>query len=112
MIARYPARYRVGHGEEATVIENDSKTLRMVVRGVEFTGAAFDDFEPSIAHDGLVLASFTIDRGSLCSYMLECDVPLPIMSGNEILDGSLHRRLELGKPRQDTRGGEIERSDS
>jgi hypothetical protein len=27
-------------------------------------------------------------------------MPLPVMSGNEILDGALHVRLELGSPRQ------------
>ena len=57
MITRYLALYRDAHGEEATVIENDGKTLRMVVRGVEFTGTMFDDFEPSIAQDDPDLAS-------------------------------------------------------
>jgi hypothetical protein len=104
MIAHYPGLYWDTHGEEATVIENDGKTLRMVVRGAEFTGTEFDDFEPSVARDDPALASFTLDRGSLCSYVLECDMPLPGLSGNEILDGSLHMRLELGEPRQDTRG--------
>ncbi len=67
MITRYPALYRDAHGEEATVIENDGKTLRMVVRGVEFTGTMFDDFEPSIAQDDPDLAPFSLYCGSLCS---------------------------------------------
>ena len=105
MIARYPALYQDTHGEEATVIENDSKTLRMVVRGVEFTGTMFDDFESSIAQDDPALASFTLYHGSLCSCGIECDLPLPVTFGNETLDGLLHMRLELGGPRQDERGG-------
>jgi hypothetical protein len=38
MIARYPALFRDAHSEMVTVIENDGRTLRMVVRGVEFMG--------------------------------------------------------------------------
>ena len=34
----YPARYHDALGEEQTIIENDGKQLRMVVRGVEFVG--------------------------------------------------------------------------
>jgi hypothetical protein len=60
MIARYPALYRDALGEEKTVIENDGKKLRMIVRGVEFTGTMFDDFEPSIIDDDPALASFRL----------------------------------------------------
>jgi len=94
MIARYPALYRDAHGEEATVIENDGKTLRMVVRGVEFTGTMFDDFEPSIARDDPVLASFTLHFGMLCACAIECEMPLPIKSGEELIEGQL--RIHLG----------------
>ncbi len=60
MIARNPAVYRDAHGEEATVIENDGKMLRMVVRGVEFTGTRFEDFEPSITQYDPAVASFLL----------------------------------------------------
>lgn len=105
MITRYLALYRDAHGEEATVIENDGKTLRMVVRGVEFTGTMFDDFEPSIAQDDPDLAPFSLYCGSLCSCIIECDIPLPVAFGDEVLDGLLHVHLELGDPRLDKRGG-------
>jgi hypothetical protein len=114
MIARYPALYRDAHGEETTVIENDSKTLRMTVRDVEFTGAEFDDFEPSIVQDDPALALFTLYHDSLCSYVLECDIPLPVTFGDETLDGLLHMRLNLGDPRQSTTGpviGAIDREE-
>jgi Family of unknown function (DUF6304) len=114
MIARYPALYRDAHGEEATLIENDGKTLRMVVRGVEFTGRMFDDFEPSIAQDDPALVPFSLYCGSLCSYVIECDIPLPVAFGDETLDGRLHVRLDLGNPRQGTTGpviGGIDRVD-
>ena len=83
MIARYPALYRDAHGEEATVIENDGKTLRMVMRGVEFEGTMFDDFEPSIAKDDPALASFLLHGNALCSCVIECDIPLPVAFGAE-----------------------------
>jgi hypothetical protein len=56
MIARSPALCRDARGEEATIIENDGRTLRAHVRGVEFTGALFDDVESSRAHDDRVRA--------------------------------------------------------
>ena len=46
MKPEYPARYIDEHGEEETIIRNDGKTLRMRVRGVEFSGMRFEDFEP------------------------------------------------------------------
>jgi hypothetical protein len=105
MIARYPALYRDVHGEVATVKENDGKTLQMVVRGVVFTGTMFDDFEPTIAQDDPALASFSLYCNSLCSCVIECDMPLPVIFGAETLEGLLHMRLELGDPRQSARGG-------
>jgi hypothetical protein len=105
MIARYPALYRDVHGEEAMVIENDGKTLQMVVRGVVFTGTMFDDFEPTIAQDDPALASFSLYCNSLCSCVIECDMPLPVIFGTETLEELLHMHLELGDPRQNARGG-------
>jgi hypothetical protein len=37
--------------------------------------------------------------------MLECDIPMPVAFDDEVLDGLLHVRLELGDPRMDRRGG-------
>jgi hypothetical protein len=38
MIHSYPARYQDAQGEEHTIIENNGKRLRMVVRGVGLLG--------------------------------------------------------------------------
>jgi hypothetical protein len=46
MLIRYPAPYQDASSQEVTGIENDGKTLRMVVRGVEFAGETFDLFQP------------------------------------------------------------------
>jgi hypothetical protein len=71
----------------------------MVVRGVEFTGTSLEDFEPSISGSDSALSSFSFYGGALCSCVIECDMPLPIAFGDEVLDGLLHMHLELGEPR-------------
>ncbi len=77
MLARYPATYRDRVGEVATTIENDGKTLRMVVRDVEFTGSMFDDWEPTSDFASPQLAGFTLWEGILCSCVIECEIRAP-----------------------------------
>jgi Family of unknown function (DUF6304) len=96
MRAAYPATYRDRFGEEATTIENDGKTLRMVVRGVGFTGEMLDDFEPSCDPSDPRMASFTLIYGMLTDCLIECDIPIPVVFGEETLPGLLHVRLPLG----------------
>jgi hypothetical protein len=99
MLAHYPARYQDAHGEEQTTIDNDGKRLRMTVRGVEFVGDDFDSMEPTLDLADLRLASFTLARGDLCACHLECTLPLPVVAGQEVIEGQLLMRLELGHPR-------------
>jgi Family of unknown function (DUF6304) len=99
MHAEYPATYRDTHGEERTVIKNDDgKELLMVVRGVEFAGRYFADFEPTLDLAAPRLASFTFDQRELCGCFLECINPVPVVSGSAIVDGHLLVQLELGYP--------------
>lgn len=99
MRAIYPATYHDRQGEEATTIANDGKTLRMVVRGVEFTGESFDFFEHCLDPGDPALASFSLHGRDLCSCVIECDMPMQVAVGNETLDSNLHMRLDLGDPR-------------
>lgn len=80
-------------------IANDGKQLRMVVRDVEFIGADFDALEPALDLADPRLASFTLYRRSLCACHLECDMPLPVVVGQELINGQLEVCLELGHPR-------------
>lgn len=54
----YPAFYRDRFGEVATTIHNDGKEFRMTLRGVEFTGRHFDDWEPDAHADAAQLQQF------------------------------------------------------
>src|SRR5688500_2075908 len=95
---RYQTNYQDRFGNEQTVIENDGKTLRMVVRGVEFAGSWFDDFEPLTKSDVAHLASFTLNRGELCSCTIECEMPMLMVSHSEVVQAVLHVNLKLGDP--------------
>ena len=60
MLENYPAKYFDKFGEEDTTIKNNGKLLSMVVRGLEFTGAMLDDWEPLDRSDPARLNSFLI----------------------------------------------------
>ena len=94
----YPARYTDRVGKEASSIANDGATLSMVVRGVVFEGSDFDSLEPVGETDPARLASFTLQQGSLCSCVIEADIPIPIATPGGTEDGILTARLELGNP--------------
>ena len=58
MNEEYPARYSDPNGAEETILRNDGKTLRIRLRGVEFSGSMFDDFEPDAETESSKLLSF------------------------------------------------------
>lgn len=97
-ITTYPARYKDRFGEEQTTIENDGETLTMVVRGVQFEGNAFDDFEPRHPQESGQLSTFSLSLGNLCSCVIEADIPIPIETPDGIVDGVLTCEIELGEP--------------
>ena len=108
MLMVYPAKYHDRFGEEATAIENDGTTLRMVVREIEFTGRMFDDWEPSTPASSPQLTNFPLNRGELCSYTLECEIPLPLVKASQPTQAILRVHLELGEPRAN---GGVDRED-
>jgi hypothetical protein len=101
MMWSYPAKYRDKLGEVTTTIQNDGRTLRMVVRSIEFCGTDFDSLEPT-EQDASTLSSFTLQQNCLCSCVIECQLLIPIV-GAETAQGSLDVHLELGNP--EPRGG-------
>jgi hypothetical protein len=103
MYAEYPARYRDEHGEEETTLRNDGKTLRMRVRGVEFSGAIFDDFEPEEGTDASALAPFRLSQNALYGYTIDFDMPMPTVANGVDTEAILHVRVALGV--LDERGG-------
>ncbi|HET9111092.1 MAG TPA: DUF6304 family protein, partial [Ktedonobacterales bacterium] len=105
MFQTYPALYQDAQGTEHTIIENDGKQLRMVVRGVEFVGTDFDALEPTLDSADPRMVSFTLAGGSLCACHIECVLPLPVIVGLEPITGKLQVHLELGHPRPGPQGG-------
>ncbi|WIG59007.1 MAG: hypothetical protein OJF49_001754 [Ktedonobacterales bacterium] len=105
MFVRYPAAYRDVWGEEITTIENDSKLLRMRVRGAEFTGSSFDSLEAPHDATEAQLSSFTLMTSykMLCSCCIDCDIPIKVVAGNECMEATLHMHLDLGSPRPNGR---------
>lgn len=105
MLATYAAVYRDANGEEKTAIQNDGKTLRMAVRGVEFAGPSFDQFKPITSTGDVRQAPFTFERGDLCAYVIECNIGVPVVVNESILRGTLHVYLDLGGPVEGKRIG-------
>jgi hypothetical protein len=96
-VDRYPVTYSDAHGSEATTIANDSATLRLSLRGVEFMGRDFDSLEPTGATPEQ-LWQFTLNHGSLCSCRIDCRIPVPVHDRGGALDGWLSMELLLGDP--------------
>jgi|GEM_PF-856181 len=98
MKAAYPTIYRDNHGEEQTVIENDGQTLRMVVRGVEFIGRSFGNFDgltPKTQDEG-TLARFTLDaHRDLVGATLIFDVPMPLVTNSGTIPSTLTVQIDL-----------------
>ena len=61
MVTQYPAIYRDEFGEETVTIENDGKTLSLVLRGREFKGKNFHSL--GILDDLKEYTSFNICLG-------------------------------------------------
>lgn len=94
---RYPTTYTDARGSEQTVIINDSDTLRVRLRGVDFIGPDFDSLSPTEGATPEQIRQFTLQQGDLCSCRIECRIPVPI-GGRIETDGTLLVELVLGDP--------------
>lgn len=97
-MAIIPARYTDANTTEATTIDNDGKTLRMTIRGVEFTCSNFDAFWPPENAAPDQLRSFSLHRGYLCSCQIACEMSVPIHDNGKDSSGILAIELKLGGP--------------
>ena len=95
---RYPAKYTDVHGSEETTITNDGQTLRMTIRGLEFTSTDFDSLEPPHEATQQQLEHFRLHRNCLCSCRIECRIPIPIRDHGTQSRGTLLVDLILGVP--------------
>lgn len=97
MIAKYPAIYRDEFGEETVAIENDGKTLSLVLRGKEFRGRNFHSFGISDETHLSENPSFNLCLGDLCSYSIDFDIPVILVSNGAEEQIHLHVHIEYGK---------------
>ena len=98
MNVTYQGNYTDRSGGGPITIHNDGRTLRTTIRGVTFWGYDFDGLSPKENTPPEKLASFTLQQGDLCSCLIECDIPIPVVVGGERGEGRLHVRLDLGEP--------------
>ena len=109
MNAVYPALYTDASGSEQTAVYNDGKTLRMTVRGLPFASSDFNDFWPEDGMDVALYASFgvrpsdpsdptTFGYPVLSNYVLECEMPLPMVIGGQEAEATLRIRVDTRIP--------------
>ena len=111
MINKYPAKFSDEFGDEKTTIYNDGKCLRMVVRDVEFIGSDFHGFDPVTGTDEAKLKQFNLFLGELCAYVLDCEIPILVISNDRIFEEKLHAHIEYGEPVETGKGTTIHRRD-
>jgi hypothetical protein len=95
-LVRYDGTYTDGRGCDDIAFLNDGGTLRVTIRGIEFTGSDFDGLSPVDGNAGS--AAFTLNDGSLCSCSFAFDIPIPVISHGSEVAGRLHVELKLGAP--------------
>jgi hypothetical protein len=90
--------YSDSRGNESIVIQNDGKTLRTRIRGVDFEGNDFDSLGAlSEASD------FVLQHGDLCDCTIAVDFPARLIAPEGVRTGLIHAEIILGAP--DDRGG-------
>jgi len=93
---QYSAKYIDINGVEQTTIYNDSQNLRLTIKGVEFSGPAFDMLEPADDATAEEKAPFSFSHDCLCSCRIELRMPILISHENKRIDGSLSIKIVLG----------------
>lgn len=93
MHARFPAIYRDEHGEVSGEIVIDGRELRLMVRGVEFSGWDFDGLEPNPGSDPTIVADFPLQGGCLVSCEIEFAMPILVADRGATHECPLHLRI-------------------
>lgn len=71
----------------------------MELRGVMFSSADFDGFEPDEGTPSERLATFALNGRELCACTLEFDMPIPIVESGRTINGTLAVTLTHGRPK-------------
>jgi len=92
----YQATYSDRRSAERTIIYNNGAELTLTLRGIVFSGQDFDSLDPISGSDPELLKQFSRTNGSLCECIIECDIPIPVVTPDDTLPGLLRVHLELG----------------
>jgi Family of unknown function (DUF6304) len=108
MDCSYPTKYSDRRGVELSELRNDGRNLSVRLRDVSFSGCDFDGLKADADCGAELLSKFTLRRGYLCDCDLDCEIPIPVVFGDETFVGILRMHLELGAP---ARNGGLEREE-
>ncbi len=97
----YPTTYRDRLGQIETSIHANGSSLRILLRGIAFSGNDFDALAPEQPLSEDERALFTLAQDDLCSCSLSWIMPLTLLSPGGDLAAELHVVLDLGAPRAD-----------
>ena len=100
---RYPTVYRDRHGDVETFIEEEGHHLRVMLRGVAFSGDDFDSLSPEHPLSDEERDLFVLSAGDacLCACTMEWGMPLAILASGTEVTAELRVVLDLGEPRDD-----------
>lgn len=104
----WPVRYSDHNGIEESQIFSDGKNLKLMLRGINFSGTDFDSLSPEKEANIAMLKSFSLHESCLCDCKLECVIKLPVQVRGNIIEGDLLILLELGSP---THRGMLDKED-
>jgi hypothetical protein len=97
MLITYPAQYTDEFGTEATIIINNGSSLKMTLRGVDFSGKDFHSFKiQSTINDKN--SKFNLFADELCGYFIDCQIPILIVHNDEESQALLYVYIEYGRP--------------
>lgn len=93
---QYRTTYSDKHGVETTTMHNDGARLALTLRGVLFSGPDFDSLAPESRSEPLELEKFSLANGCLCECVIECEIPIPVVSDGATTSTLLVTQLRLG----------------
>jgi len=97
MSITYPAQYKDQLGTESTIIIDDNRSIKLSLRGVEFSGAYFSLSVASETNQDLT-KFFHFFEDELCGYSLDFELPIIATSMGKEIETKLRIKMECGQP--------------
>ena len=97
----YPAQYKDRFGTESTIIIDDNRSIKLTLRGIEFSGGYFSLSVVSGANPDLT-KPFYFFEDELCAYSLDFELPIIVINKGKEIETKLRTRMECGQPIEST----------